>query len=134
MTYWPKMLPLAVLVAVGSAVAVAVGLDESNRAALAPDEAARTVVVHSSAFDEAINAGGSFFTPAEQALISRKCGYAPGAWDGRDVHISNEVFRCRNGKRVDDPEMRSLLRVAQPRIDRRLELAIEGAALGEPRR
>jgi hypothetical protein len=117
------MLPLAVVVAVGAAVAVGVGTEASNRRVETPDKAATTVVTHSSAIDQAIKAGGSFFTPAEQAVISKKCGYAPGEWDGMDMHISKGVFNCRNGKRVDDPEMRSLLQGAQPRIERRLALA-----------
>jgi hypothetical protein len=69
----------------------------------------------------AIRADGPFFTPAEQAVINSKCGYAPGEWDGYDVYINDDSLRCKNGKRVDDPEMRALLEVAQPRIGRRVE-------------
>ena len=70
--------------------------------------------------NRAIHEGGPFFTPAEQAVINRKCGYAPGQWDGRDFSISNGVFECPNGRKVDDPEMRALLQVAQPRITARI--------------
>ena len=72
----------------------------------------------------AIYAGGPFFTPAERAVIERKCGYAPGQWDGRDFSMSNGVFECPNGKKVDDAEMRALMQVAQPRISARISAAM----------
>jgi hypothetical protein len=75
----------------------------------------------------AIRAEGPFFTPAEMAVINRKCGYAPGEWDGFEVNINDDGFRCKNGKRVDDPEMRALLRGAQPRIADRVERAMARA-------
>jgi hypothetical protein len=68
----------------------------------------------------AIHEGGPFFTPQEQAVISRKCGYAPGEWSGHDFSINNGVFTCPNGRKVDDAEMRALLQVAQPRITARI--------------
>jgi hypothetical protein len=67
-----------------------------------------------------LRAGGPFFTPAERALVERKCGYAAGQWDGFEANISNGVFHCRNGRRVDDPEMRAMLHAASPRISRRV--------------
>ncbi len=67
-----------------------------------------------------LRAGGSFFTASERALVERKCGYAPGQWDGFDVNISNGVLTCSNGRRVDDPEMRAMLHDAAPRIGRRV--------------
>ena len=70
--------------------------------------------------NRAIHEGGPFFTPAEQAVINRKCGYAPGQWDGNDFSINNGVFLCPNGRTVDDAEMRALLKVAQPRITARI--------------
>jgi hypothetical protein len=73
----------------------------------------------------AIHDGGPFFTPAEQAVINRKCGYAPGEWDGYDVSIENGVFRCKNGRTVDDAEMRALLDVARPRISARVSAAMD---------
>ncbi len=72
----------------------------------------------------AIHEGGPMFTPAEQAVINRKCGYAPGEWDDRNFNINNGVFHCRNGKVVDDAEMRALLEVAQPRISARINAAM----------
>jgi hypothetical protein len=74
--------------------------------------------------DGAIHAGGPFFTPAEQAVINRKCGYPPGQWDGHHFSVDNGVFECPNGKKVDDPEVRALLRVAQPRITARITAAM----------
>ena len=68
-----------------------------------------------------LRAGGPFFTADERAMIERKCGYAPGQWDGFDANISNGVFHCRNGRRVDDPELRAMLHAASPRISRRVE-------------
>ena len=67
-----------------------------------------------------LRAGGPFFTAPERALIERDCGYARGQWDGFDVNISNGVFTCSNGRRVDDPEMRAMLEAARPRIARRV--------------
>jgi len=75
----------------------------------------------------AMRAEGPFFTPAEQAVIERKCGYAPGQWDGHQVNISDGVFHCTNGRKVDDAEMRALLEVAEPRISRRVESVMESA-------
>jgi len=67
-----------------------------------------------------LRAGGSFFTAPERALVERKCGYAPGQWDGFEANISNGVLTCGNGRRVDDPEVRAMLRAAGPRIGRRV--------------
>ena len=74
--------------------------------------------------NRAIHAGGPFFTPAERAVIERKCGYAPGQWDGRDFSMSNGVFDCQNGRKVDDAEMRALMQAAQPRISARISAAM----------
>ncbi len=74
--------------------------------------------------NRAIHAGGPFFTPAERAVIERKCGFAPGTWDGRDFSMSNGVFDCQNGRKVDDPKMRALMQVAQPRISARISAAM----------
>ena len=75
--------------------------------------------------EAAIKADGPFFTPEEQAVIERKCGYPAGSWDGFEVSVSNGVLTCRGGKRVDDAEMRALLAVAEPRIERRVETAMD---------
>ena len=72
----------------------------------------------------AIHEGGPFFTATERAVISAKCGYAPGEWDGFDANIQNGVFHCENGKTVDDAEMRARLEVAQPRITARVNAAM----------
>ena len=81
----------------------------------------------SQAINRELRAGGPFFTAGERALIERKCGYAPGQADGFEANISNGVFICSNGRRVDDPEMRAMLRVAGPRIGRRV-----GAVMASP--
>ena len=70
--------------------------------------------------DRELHAGGSFFTAPERTLIERKCGYAPGAWDGFQLNITNHVLICTNGRRVDDAEVRAMLRTAEPRIERRV--------------
>ena len=77
--------------------------------------------------EAALKADGPFFTPEEQAVIARKCGYPAGSWDGFEVNVSNGVLTCRGGKRVDDAEMRALLAVAEPRIERRVETVMESA-------
>ena len=112
----------AVLV-VSAVLAVAwVGGIASNAAAAAgPDEAGNRL---GTVISQAIRAEGPFFTPSEQAVVVRKCGYAPGELDGYDVNISDHGLRCKNGRRVDDPEMRALLRTAQPRIGRRVSAAM----------
>ena len=74
-----------------------------------------------------LRSGGSWFTPAERALIERKCGYAPRAWDGFEANLSDGTFICRGGRRVDDPEMRAVLKVAAPRIEARVEAVMESA-------
>ena len=53
-------------------------------------------------------------------MVERKCGYAPGTWDGFRANMSDGVFTCTNGRRVDDPEMRAMLQAAAPRIERRV--------------
>jgi hypothetical protein len=77
--------------------------------------------------DRAIKADGPFFTAEERAVIERKCGYAPGSWDGFEANMSDGVFRCGNGKRVDDPEMRALMAAAGRRIGARVEAVMESA-------
>jgi hypothetical protein len=75
----------------------------------------------------AIKAEGPFFTAEERAVIERKCGYPAGSFDGFEVNINNGVLVCRGGKRVDDAEMRALLAVAEPRIERRVSAVMESA-------
>lgn len=66
-----------------------------------------------------LHAGGSWFTPAERAVIERRCGYEPGEWDGFEVEVSGGVLTCRDGRRVDDPEVRAVVAAAAPRIEAR---------------
>ncbi|HEY0112054.1 MAG TPA: hypothetical protein VGB59_02760 [Allosphingosinicella sp.] len=75
--------------------------------------------------ERAIRADGPFFNAEERAVIERKCGYAPGSFDGYEANITNGAFRCKDGKRVDDAEMRALLAAAEPRIERRVEAVME---------
>jgi hypothetical protein len=75
--------------------------------------------------EAALKADGPYFTPEERATIERKCGYPAGSWDGFEVNVSNGVLTCRGGKRVDDAEMRALLAVAEPRIERRVETVMD---------
>ena len=91
------------------------------------------------AINRAIHEGGPFFNAEERAAIERKCGYAPGSWDGFDLHFSNGVLICSNGRRVDDPEIRAIMAAAEPRITSRVDAvmhrpeilaAIEGVARG----
>jgi len=68
-----------------------------------------------------IRAEGPFFTPSEQAVIVAACGYAPGEWDGYSANNVEGVFHCTNGRVVDSPELRAVMRTAAPRIERRVE-------------
>jgi hypothetical protein len=75
-----------------------------------------------------LRSGGSWFTPEEQRVIERKCGYAPGEWDGFEANLSNGAFTCRNGRVVrDDAEMTALLRSAEPRIRARVDSVMKRA-------
>jgi hypothetical protein len=77
--------------------------------------------------DRAIESSLPFFTPQEQALIERKCGYAPGSRDSSNINITDGVLLCTNGRRVDDPEVRAMMEVAGRRISRRIHAALESA-------
>lgn len=77
--------------------------------------------------DQRLRAGGSFFTAEERAVIERACGYAPGEWDGFQLNMNNRVLRCTNGRRVDTPEVRRVLRAAEPRIEARVEQVMASA-------
>jgi hypothetical protein len=102
-------------------------------AALALAPAAATAAPEEDSLGRIINrelrAGGPFFTAPERALVERSCGYAPGQWDGFEANISNGVFTCRDGRRVDDPEMRAMLRAAGPRIGRRVRAVMARPAV-----
>jgi hypothetical protein len=74
-----------------------------------------------------IRADGPFFTPAEQAVIVKACGYAPGEWDGYSANDVQGVFHCINGRVVDSPEVRAVMRSAAPRIERRVQAVMARA-------
>jgi hypothetical protein len=74
-----------------------------------------------------LRSGGSWFTPAERAVIERKCGYAPGEWDGFEANLSRGTFTCANGRVVDDAEVRAVLKAAAPRIEARVEAVMARA-------
>lgn len=78
-----------------------------------------------------LRAEGPFFTGEERAVIDRACGYAPGEWDGYDINHRNGVFICTNGRRVDDPAVRRVLRQAAPRIARRVHGVMASADVRE---
>jgi hypothetical protein len=71
--------------------------------------------------ESGLRAGGRFFTAAETAVIERKCGYAPGEWDGFQINMVGKVFYCTNGRRVNDPELHAVMRAASPRINARVK-------------
>jgi len=83
----------------------------------------------SSLIQTGLRAGGPFFTSQERAVIERQCGYAPGEWDGHDFQMMNDVLYCKNGRRVDDPEVRAVMKQAQPRIGKRVNAVMESAAV-----
>jgi hypothetical protein len=74
--------------------------------------------------EHAIHDGGPFFTPSERAVIERACGYRPGEWDGFSMNDMDGVMTCTNGRRVDSPEVRAVLRTATPRITARITAAM----------
>jgi hypothetical protein len=74
-----------------------------------------------------IRAEGPFFTPSEQAVIVKACGYRPGEWDGYSAHDVDGELHCANGRVVDSPELRAVMRAAQPRIERRVEAVMARA-------
>jgi hypothetical protein len=77
----------------------------------------------------AMEAEGPWLLPAERALIERKCGYAPGSRDGDSITINDGVLVCANGRRVDDPEVRTMLATASPRIARRVRAVMDSPAI-----
>ena len=117
---------------VSAAVAVAwVGGIGSSATAMAAGPKSEAGERLGEATERAMRAAGPFFTEAEQAVIRRKCGYAPGEWDGFDIHVSDKVLTCKNGKRVDDAEVRALMEVAGPRIGRRVSAAMNAPEVRE---
>jgi hypothetical protein len=74
--------------------------------------------------EQAIRAGGPFFNAEERAAVERACGYPAGSWDGYEANMSDGVFRCSNGRRVDSAEMRRVMEAAGPRIGARVSAAM----------
>lgn len=97
--------------------AAVIGLAGAAAAAPAPSGAEESLNV---LVERALREGGPFFTPDERRVIERKCGYRPGEWDGYEASFGDGVFRCTNGRRVDDSEMKAVMRSAGPRIGRRV--------------
>lgn len=116
------VLAVAVLGLAGSAVALGSGAGSASaHPGAAPEDKLGQRI------EAAIKADGPFLTAAERAVIERKCGYPAGSFDGFEVSISNGVLTCRDGRKVDDAEMRALLAVAEPRIERRVRSVMESA-------
>ena len=44
-----------------------------------------------------------------------------------EANLSDGVFTCRDGRRVDDPEVRAVLKSAEPRIEARVERVVKSA-------
>jgi hypothetical protein len=123
-----KGLRRALVLTVSTAVAVAwVGGIGSSATAMAAGPRTEANERLNRTINRAIHAEGPFFTPAEQAVVRRKCGYASGEWDGSQANMSNGEFICTNGRRVADAEMRELMEVAGERIGRRVSAAMESA-------
>ncbi|HEU0098261.1 MAG TPA: hypothetical protein VFQ67_05730 [Allosphingosinicella sp.] len=117
------MKTILICAAASAALAAAAGAVAGTHA-----EADREGEALSALINRELRSGGSWFTPAERAVIERKCGYAPGEWDGFEANLSNGRFTCRNGRVVaDDPEMRAVLRAAEPRIRARVEAVMARA-------
>ena len=79
--------------------------------------------------DRQLRADGPWFTPEEQAVIARACGYAPGEWDGFDISMNDDTLICANGRRADSPEVRRVLRAAAPRISARVQRVMASPAV-----
>ena len=79
--------------------------------------------------ERAIHADGPFFTPGERALVERKCGYAPGGWDGNNISMSDGILTCANGRRVNDPQVRAMMEVAGERISRRVNAVMASSEI-----
>jgi hypothetical protein len=110
------MAALAVLAAAGAAFAATAHTSDPLQAAAAA-EAGRSLGALVTA---RLHEGGSFFTPKERAAIEAMCGYRPGEWDAFETSDVEGIFHCTNGRTVDSPEMRAVMRAAQPRIRARV--------------
>jgi len=74
-----------------------------------------------------LRADGPWFTPEEHAVIAQACGYAPGEWDGFELNMRDDTLICTNGRRADGPEVRRVLRAAEPRIEAWVERVMASA-------
>jgi hypothetical protein len=108
-----RSIPAAALAVFALALAVPAAAPVQAQAQSKEDELSTLI-------DHRLRSGGSWFAPAERAVIERKCGYAPGEWDGFEANLSRGTFVCRDGRVVDDPEVRAVLRAAAPRIEARV--------------
>lgn len=115
------MVAFAALAAAGAVAATSARPSESPRAAA---EAGRSL---GALVTGRLREGGSFFTPEERARIEAMCGYRAGEWDGFEVNDVGGAFRCTNGRTVDSPEMRAILRAAAPRIEARVQRVMASA-------
>jgi hypothetical protein len=79
--------------------------------------------------ERAIEAEGPWLLPAEQALIERKCGYAPGTRNSDSITINDGILICENGRRVDDPEVRAMMATVGPRISRRVQAVMNSQSV-----
>src|SRR4051812_46603934 len=69
----------------------------------------------------AIRSGGPFFDAADRAVVERECGYNPGSWDGVEMSMTGDTFRCTNGRLLVDPEVRAIVPRAEPLIEKRVQ-------------
>jgi hypothetical protein len=111
-------MPLRPLAASAFAAFLALAAAASASATPAEDAADRRL---DALIESRLRAGGPFFTAPERAAIERKCGYAPGSWDGYEASMIGDAFHCTNGRRLRDPETRAILAAARPRIEARVE-------------
>jgi hypothetical protein len=127
-----------VVAAVAAVLAVAAG--SGPAAAQEPEAAAEARAEEAgdrlgAAIESAVREGGPLFTAEERAVIERACGYPAGSWDGYEASMSDDEFRCTNGRRVRSAEVRAVMEAAGPRIGARVSRAMANpeirAAIGE---
>jgi hypothetical protein len=110
--------------AVGTAALIALSIAAAASSPAAAERAPRAEAAGDrlgSTIEGAIRSEGPFFTVEERAVIERACGYAPGSWDGFEATMRDDAFVCRDGRRVDSPEVRAVMAAARPRIEARVE-------------
>lgn len=83
----------------------------------------------SETINSALEADGPWLLPQERALIARKCGYSAAEAESDSISMNDGVLICSNGRRVDDPETRAMMRVAGERISRRVNAVMESPAV-----